>query len=196
MTRILLICLLTLTYSIEAYAEEYWANEDRVARRTCPSANCGVVGDLFFREKVTVFEKKNNWIRSTKPYPAFCENGIAKFVKRGNQSCTEENGIINGNHAEWVYIGSLSNTEPIDPAIDATGDYLLIKGSDDYRTYKDSFVKAAQNLINHDKCTRDDFILMGGWLKSISQKNKPIYFTICGDVQYRLNAQTGETWKQ
>ena len=132
----------------------------------------------------------------TEYIPAFCENGIAKFIERGNKSCTKENGISNGTYAQWVHIGSITNIEPPDPANNAEGDYLLIKGSDDYRIYKDVFVKAAQDLIKHNKCTRDEFIQTGGWLKSISQKNEPIYFTICGDAQYRLNAQTVETWKQ
>src|SRR5690606_14671629 len=48
--------------------EQMWANSDRVNRRTCPSTECGVVGQLFFRESAVVLEKRNGWGRISQYY--------------------------------------------------------------------------------------------------------------------------------
>ena len=42
-----------------------WVTSERLNRRTCPSESCGVVGQLFFREGVTVHEERDGWARIT-----------------------------------------------------------------------------------------------------------------------------------
>lgn len=58
--------------------------------------------------------------------------------------------------------------------------YALVQGSDDYQIHKDIFAKTASKLIVSGRCTEDDFMELGGWLKSTNYKSKPIYFTYCG----------------
>jgi hypothetical protein len=180
-------------------ATDAWVTTDRLNRRTCPSEKCGIVGMLMFREKVTILEENAGWARVTKYYNASCSNGNSDFVDTGNKTCSQANGIVNGQLAEWVSMTHLSKTRPDDPGAGATGDYELVSGSDDYRIYKDVFAKAALSLIKSGQCSREDFKDIGGWMKSGSQSSQPLYFTYCGGMasnnRIYLDASTGETFK-
>ena len=44
-----------------AKADQRWVGSDRLNRRTCPSNDCGAVGQLFFREAVNVLEEQDGW---------------------------------------------------------------------------------------------------------------------------------------
>jgi hypothetical protein len=195
----LLLTLFLVGISLPAMsASDAWVNTDRLNRRTCPNSACGIVGQLFFREKVKIFEEKTGWARISKHYDASCRNGKSEYVDSGNASCTEDNGIVQGRFAEWVSSKYLSEKRPADPSEGAIGDYALVKGSDDYRLYKDAFAKAASELIKSGRCTEQDFIDMGGWFKSPSRSG-PIYFTYCGGMhtsnRLYLNAATGEVFR-
>lgn len=159
---------------------------------------CGVVGRLFFREKVTVFEEKNGWARVSKFHAASCINGKSEYVDKGNADCIKSNGIVEGRFAEWVSKKYLNKDRPADPSEGATGDYALVKGSDDYRMHKDAFARAASELIRAGQCSEEDFIQMGGWAKS-TNRSGPIYFTYCGGMhtsnRLYLNAATGEVFR-
>jgi hypothetical protein len=189
-----------VTLSIPAYAErDAWVTVDSLNRRTCPASTCGIVGVKMFRERATIYEEKNGWARITKYYDAACQNGVSRYVDSGNNKCTPNNGIKNGSFSEWVSIKYLSATRPSDPAANASGDYALVKGSDDYRLYKDAFAKAASKLIAFGKCSETDFKEIGGWMRSSNHKDKPMYFTYCGGMRISnkvyLNASTGEVTK-
>ena len=197
--KIVLFILIAFLLPFSAYAsDDYWVTSDRLDRRTCPNENCGIVGQLFYREKAVVYETKGNWVRITKPYPGMCENGLSQFVDKGNAVCTKDNGFSAGKFSEWVKKDQLSKTRPEDPAKNATGDYLLVKDSDDYKIYKDAFVKATLQLIKDGKCSRQDFLNFGGWLKSPQYNDSPVYFTNCGSgravKKFYLNAATGNTF--
>lgn len=177
-------------------ARDGWVTVDNLNRRTCPMPTCGVVGMLKFREKATILEEKGGWARITKYYDASCVNGISQYVDSGNRKCESSNGINNGQFAEWVASKYLSPNRPADPAANAPANYALVKGSDDFRIYKDAFAKAADKLIASGRCSAGDFREMGGWMKSSNHRSKPIYFTYCGGMRsgnkVYLNAATGE----
>lgn len=173
-----------------------WVSADRVDRHTCPSIECGVSGQLMFREGVEALETKGTWVRVTKPYSASCSGGISEYVKSGNKACVGSNGINNGMFAEWVPKASLTNTRPVDPGENATGDDALIKGSDDYRLYHIQFAKAARELIDNGTCTAGDFEEAGGWMSSPA-KGDGIYFMYCGGMtvanRLYLDVRSGKT---
>lgn len=175
-----------------------WVTADRLNRRTCPDTSCGIVGWLGFREKATVLEIDGGWARITKPYDASCRNGKSEYVDSGNAACTPGNGIVGGQFAEWVATTHLNNTRPADPSAAATGDYALVRGSDDYRIHKDIFAKKARQLIDSGKCTSADFQNMGGWVAS-TNKGRGIYFTYCGGMRASnrvyLDVQTGAIFR-
>ena len=190
-----LLCSTVATSSL-AESADHWNTSDRLNRRTCPSTDCGVVGQLFYREKATVYEEADGWARITERYNANCTNGSSEFVDTGNSECVTENGIENGEFAEWVSLKFLSKDRPSDPADSASGDEELVSDSDDFRNHRVVFTEAAAGLIAEGTCSRDDFVSMGGWLKSSNEPNKPIYFTYCGNRQVYLDAESGETYEK
>jgi hypothetical protein len=178
---------------------EAWVTVDHLNQRTCPNERCGTVGQLPFRQKVTVYEERSGWSRISRYYDAACKDEKSEYVDTGNASCKPSNGIEAGRLAEWVSSNHLSTSQPADPAAGATGDYTLIRGSDDYRIYKDVFAKAAVRLIESGQCTRADFEEMGGWTQSTNHRGRPIYFMYCGGLRREnriyLDASTGEVSK-
>jgi hypothetical protein len=188
----------TASSQAEGEAARMWVVVDRLRRRTCPSTNCGIVRVYFFREAVDVFERKDTWVRVTKYYDAWCVNGRSRYVDSGNASCSSENGISNGQFAEWVDSRYLNRTEPPDPAVGAVGLHKLVAASDDYRIYSGAFAAAAEKLIANSTCTEADFKEMGGFVKSTSKKGS-VYFIYCGGFtvanRIYLDAKTGRTFR-
>jgi hypothetical protein len=157
------------------------------------------VGQLFFREKATVLETRNGWGRLTRYYDAACKGGISQYVDSGRKDCTKENGIVDGQFAEWALLKPLSKQRPADPAAGATGDAALVAGSDDYRLYKEVFIKAAKSLIANGTCTEVDFTDGGGWSKSTTYRDRPVYFAYCGGMtvsnRVYLDVSNGRTFR-
>ncbi len=179
-------------------SNKYWVTSDRLNRHTCPSTDCGIVGQLFFREGTDVFEDKDGWARVSQYYDASCANGRSEYVDSGDSRCDPENGIVDGKFAEWVEADFLSENRPPDPAADATGVEALISGSDDFQKYRTAFVEAARSLIVSSQCRAEDFREIGGWVKSTTTyRDQPIYFTYCQKSRVRLylNAETGEVFR-
>ena len=180
-----------------AFAEgQMWLKVDTANRRTCPSSTCGIVGKLFYREAATVYETRNGWGRITKYYDASCKDGRSEYVDNGNSDCSAENGIKNGQFAEWIRMDMLSKTRLPDPGANATGSEKLVAQSDDYQRYKSEFVHAAETLIASSRCTPKDFEEMGGFVKS-ANKGAGVYFTYCNNGADRiyLNVKTGKIFQ-
>jgi len=179
--------------------ERYWVTSERLSRRTCPSESCGVVGQFFFREGTAIHERRDGWARVTQFYDASCVNGRSEYVDTGNAACDTPNGISEGQFAEWVSAAYLAEDRPADPAETASGGEELIAGSDDFARYRTAFAEAAQSLVAQRRCTEGDFRAMGGWVKSTTHRNQPIYFTYCGGStvanRLYLNADTGEVFR-
>lgn len=195
--RALITLVVLMTFSFTAIAaEKMWVTSDRLNRRTCPSTDCGVVGQLFYREGVTVLEHKDGWARITRRYDAACTAGRSSYVDSGNNSCTPQNGITSGQFSEWVAERLLSHTRPTDPASTASSRERLVMKSDDFRKFRQVFIKAAEELILSGRCREKDFIDNGGWVSSTKYRNKKIYFTYCGGYtrsnQIYLDAETGQ----
>ena len=165
-----------------SYAYDIWVIKDSLNRYTCPDIRCGMVGAIYHGQKVELLDEKEGWTRITKYYDASCLNGVSQFVDSGNNKCTQDNGIINGQMAEWVQSEYLSLMKPEKTVIPKEDEnkYRLVKASDDFNLYKDQFASLAKKLIADGKCTEKDFIETGGWLKSTLNNTKPKYFTYCG----------------
>ena len=180
-------------------ASDAWVTTGRLNRRTCPKVSCGSVGVYFLGDGVQTYEQRNGWVRVSRRYDASCFNGKSEYVDSGNDACSEGNGIVDGQFAEWVSAAYLSSEQPSDPAVGATGYHALVGDSDDYQVYGDAFAKAASELITAGSCTRADFEELGAWLKSSLRGAAPIYFTYCGEMtlahRLYLNAATGEVFR-
>lgn len=136
----------------------------------------------------------DGWVRVSVPYDASCRNGQSEFVDDGNADCSEYNGIVDGKLSEWLFEEHLAASQPDDPAESATGDLELVAGSDDYRVYASNFAATARQLIGEGRCTEADFRNTGGWIKSMEYRERPVYFTYCGNTQPYVNVDTGQVW--
>ena len=180
-------------------SNRHWVTSDRLNRRTCPSTDCGIVGQFFFREGTDVFEDKDGWARVSRYYDASCANGRSEYVDSGDSRCDPENGIVDGKFSEWAFADFLSEDRPPNPAADATGLEVLVAGSDDFQKYRGAFAQAAQSLISSGQCREADFREWGGWMKSVNDRSQPIYFIYCGGSKVSnrlyLNAETGDVFR-
>lgn len=74
-----------------------------------------------------------------------------------------------------------------------------VSQSDDFKKHEKAFVTAARRLVSVGTCKVSDFEEVGGFLKSMNHKSKPIYFTYCGGMtianRVYLNVSTGEIFK-
>ncbi|CVI14848.1 exported hypothetical protein [Agrobacterium fabacearum CFBP 5771] len=74
-----------------------------------------------------------------------------------------------------------------------------VSQSDDFKRHELAFVTATKKLISDGTCKVSDFEYVGGFLKSMNHKNKPIYFTYCGGMtisnRLYLNVSTGEIFR-
>lgn len=89
-----------------------WVGVDDLGRHSCPSIECGIVGRLFFRESVLVYQTNDGWARISGYSTAGCHEGKAAFVQSGRKDCSKENGISNGEFAEWVESRKLTAVKP------------------------------------------------------------------------------------
>ncbi len=167
--------------------DKYWVVDRKVERRVCPSKECGSVGRQFYGEVVNVYEIKNGWARISKRYKALCDNGINLYVEKGNNECTERNGVKAGLMAEWVPVASISTSKPQDFSLSAKGNEILVIGSDDFDLYREVFSSVAVELIENKTCSRKE---IGPWIKSTNYRDEPIYFMWCGNKKIYLNAET------
>lgn len=79
------------------------------------------------------------------------------------------------------------------------GSVTGIEKSDDVSRYEAQFTSAANSLIAQRRCSAGDFEEMGGWVKSTTHRDKPIYFTYCGgltaDNRIYLDVSTGAIFR-
>jgi hypothetical protein len=117
-------------------------------------------------------------------------------VDSGDSRCAPDNGIVEGQFAEWASAELLSKQRPPDPAEGAHGFEALVAGSDDFKNYRAEFVAAAQSLIRSGQCDESDFREWGGWMRSSNHRSRPIYFIYCGGAtvsnRLYLDVETGE----
>jgi hypothetical protein len=187
----------SLLMTLPAVAEtQMWVASEAANRRTCPSVECGVVGKLLFRELATVIETKSGWARVTKYYDAACVGGRSEYVEEGPADCVPENGIVDGQFAEWIRLDLLSEERAPDPGAGATGTAKSVAQSNDFSRYKAQFVRAAEALIASGQCSAKDLSDAGGFLRS-TNKGHGIYFTYCRDGSDRiyLDVRTGRSFR-
>lgn len=105
-------------FGTSAWAEmRMWVAVDGLKRYTCPSEECGVTGRFFFRESLLVHETRKEWSRVTHFRTAGCDDGRSAYVEFGPDECSADNGIIQGEYAEWVRSEYLAERLPEEPKL-------------------------------------------------------------------------------
>lgn len=82
-------------------------------RRTCPSLECGAIGRFYAGESIVVYESVDGWSRVSEYYTAGCFDGRSIYVESGPDACTAENGIREGELAEWIRTDFLAKAKDI-----------------------------------------------------------------------------------
>lgn len=188
------------TQPLQAQQTDLYVSADQLSVRSCPSTSCGRISWLLSGQKVTVAETKNGWARISKYYDAACKAGRSEYVDTGNSACSEENGVSNGQFAEWVSLDYLeANREEPKPASSSSLINALRK-SDNFGKYEAEFIRSTQQLIDEGKCTEADVVENAGWAKATgANADLPVFFMYCNGFtvanRLYLNASTGRTFR-
>ncbi|WP_157019245.1 hypothetical protein [Mesorhizobium xinjiangense] len=112
----LVAATISVAGTVPAVADtQMWVAAEDLERHTCPSAECGVVGRFYFKERVFVYETMKGWSRVSPYQAAGCYDGRSSYVEVGRSECTIANGIDEGEFAEWVRTENLSKEQPEKP---------------------------------------------------------------------------------
>jgi len=159
---------------------EMFVITERAPRHTCAREACGIVGELYKRTKVEIYETAGGWARISAPYDAGCVDERSQYVDTMNDQCNQLNGIVDGKFAEWIELDRLSADTPADPAAGKSGIAAAMAHSDDYSKYGARFEAAATKAIQSGICTLDQIEASDGWYTSPSYKGS-VYFMFCGE---------------
>lgn len=170
--------------------QEMFVTSERAVRHTCASATCGDVGELFYRERVEVFETVDGWVRVSQPYDAACFNGRSEYVDALNDQCTTSNGIVDGKFAEWIAAAELSTEKPEDLSAGKSGIAAAMAHSDDYLTHGVKFEAAAAKLMQSGLCTDEELAASYGFSASTNYPGRPVYFVFCGEGRRWIDLST------
>lgn len=137
------------------------ANELNV--RLSPNTTGKITNVLYDGQLVHVFENSNGWSRISKYYDGSVEG-------------------IDGQVARWVSSKYLSKDKTALTKPNSSNRLeAAIDGSDDYASYKTTFLSMSKELINSGTCSIEDFEYQGGWIRSVNYKPRKVYFTYCGE---------------
>ncbi|KKN15223.1 hypothetical protein LCGC14_0988270 [marine sediment metagenome] len=177
-----------------------YVSADQLSVRSCPSTSCGRISWLLSGQKVTVAETQNGWARISKYYDASCKGGVSEYVDSGNASCSKDNGVSDGQFAEWVSLEYLAerSEEPRPPSNSSLVNAL--SNSDNFGKYKAVFIESTQKLIDDGQCTEADVVENGGWVKATGPNaDLPVFFIYCGGFtvadRLYLDASSGRVFR-
>ncbi len=162
---------------------DYWVCVERVHIRAAPDAKAKETSYNGRGWKMTVFEVKNGWGRTSKYY----------------------DGAVDGLHgqiAEWVPMSALDTDPPAEEKPHAGDPEVTqyLTSSDNFGKFRKVMIKGSQELIAKGTCTVADFKMSGGWWQEPEGgASNPVYFSYCGSMtsagRIFLNVSTGKTYR-
>ncbi|ALR17862.1 SH3 domain-containing protein [Vibrio natriegens] len=162
--------------SVPPETTEYYVIERQVSAYNKPDHNALVVDTIYKGEKVVVLEKSNGWYRIS-DYLVYEDGG-------------EET-------AEWLDAKGLSDAEPVikeQERLEILDGYL--QKSDDLKDNLEIFRNKTQLLLDDNTCKPEDFTELGGWVRSVTYKQRNVYFIYCGGLEQEnkiyLDVNSGE----
>lgn len=162
--------------SLPPETTEYYVIERQVSAYNQPDHNALVVDTIYKGEKVVVLEKSNGWYR------------ISDYLVYEEGS--EET-------AEWLDAKGLSDAEPVikeQERLEILDGYL--QKSDDLKQNLEIFRTKTQLLLDDNTCEPEDFTELGGWVRSVTYKQRNVYFIYCGGLEQEnkiyLDVDSGE----
>lgn len=158
----------------------FWINGDGVDKHSCPSPECGVVGQLSFRDPVDVYDMDGGWVRVSPARKALCVNGRTRFIKKGSDLCDPSNGIEGGTYYDWIPADYLSRGLPSSGSAETDEFEAIVAGSQDFRRHRDAFAEAAGKLVDAGTCSKAELAGQGGFARVTGSFSPDIYFAYCG----------------
>jgi hypothetical protein len=162
--------------SVPPETTEYYVIERQVSVYNKPDHNALAVDTIYKGEKVVVLEKSNGWYRIS-DYLVYEDGG-------------EET-------AEWLDAKGLSDAEPVikeQERLEILDGYL--QKSDDLKDNLEIFRNKTQLLLDDNTCEPEDFTELGGWVRSVTYKQRNVYFIYCGGLEQEnkiyLDVDSGE----
>lgn len=149
--------------SVPPETTEYYVIERQVSVYNKPDHNALAVDTIYKGEKVVVLEKSNGWYRIS-DYLVYEDGG-------------EET-------AEWLDAKGLSDAEPVikeQERLEILDGYL--QKSDDLKDNLEIFRNKTQLLLDDNTCEPEDFTELGGWVRSVTYKQRNVYFIYCGGLE-------------
>ncbi|MDP5253240.1 MULTISPECIES: hypothetical protein [unclassified Vibrio] len=158
---------------------DLFVNERQISVVNQPNLQGYKVKTLYKGDEIRVRERKNGYLR------------ISDYVvlKEGETA-----------QAEWIKQEGLSEQKPV---IDQKERNEILDGyvqnSDDFLLYQDIFRTQTETLLQEKKCVPEDFHQLGGWVRSVTFAQQPIYFVYCGGLNQAdkiyLNVDSGELFQ-
>ncbi len=155
---------------------DYYVNVERLGVREHPDYDAFVESVLYKGDKLHILEKKDGWGRISVYYV---------YEEGGEQV------------AEWVPMERLLEVPPTvtkQERIETISRY--IESSDDFKEHFEAFISKTDELLKEKTCTPEDFEETQGWMRSITFKERDVYFVYCGGLKQAnkiyLDVQTGE----
>lgn len=159
---------------------DYFVKERKLAVLNGPGEKFFPQRYLYIGAPVTVLEHQDGWGRIS-PYFVYQQGGPEV--------------------AEWVKIDGLTTKMPQLSKQDKEEIVTSYIGhSDDFKTYRNAFVRVTEKLLDEKMCTPEDFEELNGWMKSINYGDRHVYFIYCGGLKVSdkiyFDVDTGEVFYQ
>ncbi|EGQ9965479.1 hypothetical protein VCSRO209_1614 [Vibrio cholerae] len=168
------------TPAIEAKPEimDFYVDAVTLSIRDQPDPNAypDVDKQLYRGDKVHLLEKKGGWGRISDYY--VYEDGGPEV-------------------AEWIPLEGLTVEPPVITPEERTKTLTgYIESSDDFLLHQEKFLTTTDTLLKEGNCSPKDFEELGGWVRSVTFGEQPVYFIYCGGLSQAhkiyLNVQTGQ----
>lgn len=142
---------------------DYYVSPQRLGVREKPDKDAFIESVLYRGDKLHVFEKKDGWGRVSRYY----------VYEEGGEEV-----------AEWVPLDALLEVPPTiskEERMETVSSY--IEKSDDFKRYFDVFVAKTDQLLKEKTCRPSDFEETKGWMRSVTFKDRDVYFVYCGGLK-------------
>ncbi len=157
---------------------DFYVDATTLSIRDMPDLNAypDVDKQLYRGDKVHLLEKKAGWGRISEYF--VYEDGGPEV-------------------AEWISLEGLTVEPPVITPEERTKTLIgYIESSDDFLLHQEKFLSTTDTLLKEGSCSPKDFEELGGWVRSLTFGEQPVYFIYCGGLSQTnkiyLNVQTGK----
>jgi hypothetical protein len=132
-----------------------------------------VIDILDLRDEISIYDTSGRWVRINKQ--------------------SEKEG-------QWIYSQDTSSNFPsVTEKEKRLQMKRLIRGTDDFEQNEERFIDLTMQVIATEDCSQEDIQILGGWIRSLTYSEEPVYYTYCGGIEPQnklyLNLASGEWFR-